>query len=606
MKKFLLFAVALTLTVGANAQLLSKSQQQTAVATVMRTGDRMAKLYDGGMKARHMPRKAEADIDTCYLRPLGTYFWAADPATNRGYPGYIVPANTDITWRNVTSNVPEGATWGWYTINHEDANYYLRSEEFDFVENEIPSPLKNFFQIGDKLYWLGAGSSNPPLLVLNNSDDYYEYDGLMQYGGTPRIMADTTQGSFTYYPATSYDQFSEDYMSFNAGYFYMATEDWQHGANDVDAAWLTNLKRNDFKTDPDNLTAAHLKGVTQMLDAPNAPYIINAVNWAFGYYSTKPVDVTLTVTKLVDNGEGLEMGDVIATSSATLPAKRNTTSNSFRTVLNFPLTTIAEDGGEEDGIVVKDAVALTVSGFDQGFNDGAFIIFTAPVVGQYQPKAEREMRFDAYANLDVTYKGDTRDYMTDCAFGYYLDDEEPNDSVYYITNYSYTLDLEMPWMTPDTSVVDIPVEGGSVVLPISAAHSSDEWSVTLEDGSDLPEWLTIDYADAMYRDIVYNQYTELTFNAEATTAPREAKVLLSYRGCAEAVITVKQGEGGDEPQPGVRGDVNGDGSVGIDDVNMAINMMLGTLDQTAAADLNGDGTIGIDDVNSIINIMLGK
>jgi len=62
----------------------------------------------------------------------------------------------------------------------------------------------------------------------------------------------------------------------------------------------------------------------------------------------------------------------------------------------------------------------------------------------------------------------------------------------------------------------------------------------------------------------------------------------------------------DEPEPGLRGDVNGDGQVGIDDVNAIINMMLGKAQQTAAADLNGDGTVGIDDANAVINIMLGK
>ena len=63
---------------------------------------------------------------------------------------------------------------------------------------------------------------------------------------------------------------------------------------------------------------------------------------------------------------------------------------------------------------------------------------------------------------------------------------------------------------------------------------------------------------------------------------------------------------GGEVLPGLPGDVNGDGTVGIDDVNLAINMMLGKADMTDAADLNGDGSIGIDDVNAIINIMLGK
>ncbi len=555
MKKFLLFAIALTLSVGANAQMLAKSQQKQAIATQMRMGENFAKrMYDNGTRARRVMVNAESEIDTCYLRPKGTYYWASD-ASNHGFIGYLVPAMTDMTWRNATQNAPENAQWGWYTIDHDSAQYYLRSTDYDFVENEIPSLLKNYFQIGTDLYWLQARSSNPPILVLNDSEDYYEFEGLIQYGGTPRIMTDTTQALFANYPVTSYCQFSEDWMSFNAGYFYMATNEWQYGANDVNNDyWLPEVREELFENDPDNVTEVKLTGVTQLLDAPNAPYLLNAVNWAFGYYSSnkfgKPVEVTLSIYKVVDNGDGLEMGDLIATSVATLPVKKNTTSNSFVTVANFPLTTIADDGGEEDGIVIDDAVALVVSGFAEGFESNAFQILTTPVVGQYRPKALVERRFDAAANLDVTYNGETRPLLYDVSFGYYLDDEEPNDSVYYITNFRYTLDMEMPWLTPETTVVELDGTGAEVVLPVSACRSSDEWTVTLEDGSDLPGWLTIDYNDEMYRDVAYNQNTELTFSAEALpegVTGREAKVKLSYRGCAETVITVKQGEGGEAP-----------------------------------------------------------
>ncbi len=53
-------------------------------------------------------------------------------------------------------------------------------------------------------------------------------------------------------------------------------------------------------------------------------------------------------------------------------------------------------------------------------------------------------------------------------------------------------------------------------------------------------------------------------------------------------------------------DINADGTVDISDVNMAINMMLGKVEQTAAGDVNGDGKVDISDVNAVINTMLGK
>ena len=58
---------------------------------------------------------------------------------------------------------------------------------------------------------------------------------------------------------------------------------------------------------------------------------------------------------------------------------------------------------------------------------------------------------------------------------------------------------------------------------------------------------------------------------------------------------------------GIVGDVNGDGVVDISDVNLCINVILGTASQSSypGADVNGDGAVDIADVNAIINIILG-
>ncbi|MBR1726155.1 MAG: dockerin type I repeat-containing protein, partial [Muribaculaceae bacterium] len=59
----------------------------------------------------------------------------------------------------------------------------------------------------------------------------------------------------------------------------------------------------------------------------------------------------------------------------------------------------------------------------------------------------------------------------------------------------------------------------------------------------------------------------------------------------------------------VPGDVNGDGTVDVTDVNIIINIMLGKANASqypGNADVNGDGKVDVTDVNIIINIMLGK
>ncbi len=57
-------------------------------------------------------------------------------------------------------------------------------------------------------------------------------------------------------------------------------------------------------------------------------------------------------------------------------------------------------------------------------------------------------------------------------------------------------------------------------------------------------------------------------------------------------------------KPMTDGDVNGDGSIDVDDVNSIINMVLG-LGGGEGVDVNGDGSVDIFDINMIINLVLG-
>ena len=56
----------------------------------------------------------------------------------------------------------------------------------------------------------------------------------------------------------------------------------------------------------------------------------------------------------------------------------------------------------------------------------------------------------------------------------------------------------------------------------------------------------------------------------------------------------------------ISGDVNGDGGLNVLDVVILVNMILGSVDETANADVNQDGVINVLDVVSLINIILGN
>ena len=61
---------------------------------------------------------------------------------------------------------------------------------------------------------------------------------------------------------------------------------------------------------------------------------------------------------------------------------------------------------------------------------------------------------------------------------------------------------------------------------------------------------------------------------------------------------------GPVPTP-IKGDVNGDGEVGVADVNMLVNIILGGDDTSEGrSDVNGDGEVSLADINEVVSIIL--
>lgn len=93
--------------------------------------------------------------------------------------------------------------------------------------------------------------------------------------------------------------------------------------------------------------------------------------------------------------------------------------------------------------------------------------------------------------------------------------------------------------------------------------------------------------------------TQLSTNSDASyKMVCDGKYVVTFNPTA-LTFTVKAAS-----TPGVKGDVNGDGVVDVDDMNAVIDTVLGGA-ALATADVNGDGTVDISDVNAVIDIILG-
>ena len=185
---------------------------------------------------------------------------------------------------------------------------------------------------------------------------------------------------------------------------------------------------------------------------------------------------------------------------------------------------------------------------------------------------------------------------------------------------SILLDVSRPFMVFNYSFEEgeytFPNAGGTLSynvggetltgIEIYCTNPMADWTVTTDNGADVPEWLTITLSDVMES----GEFTGLVdANVVAAALPdnlpgREATVRFAING---AYIDYHFIQG--EPVQGTPGDANGDGRIDIDDVNIIINIMLqknATLEEYPMADATGDGVVDVDDLNYVINVMLGK
>ncbi len=619
MKKLLLLglAVSATLAAGAaptksNAQVRNFEKATSAAkveakanarfdATV--ASDKYTGEY-GSVASRPSKVGLKADGDVEYVRPEGSWWWAGDE-DGRGYRGLLLPAFAKTTWRNVS---PDAAgAYQWWTFAEFDPTeqaplFGLASEDFDFEEYTGYSIFKNyFFNSNGGLSYFPALSSYAPILSLG--DDEFEYDGLVQYGATAQVVADTTTAELKVYPVSQYDGFEPSVANggnnyyFNMAYVYFATTSWQYGANDPNALWLTRVQKN-YPT----ATNAKVSAICQELEKPAAPYILNSIKWNLGINTDVELPLTLKVRKINEDGT---LGDYIAESEVVVPVSGP---EDFSYEAEFPFYTEDELGGLLDGITVSDALFLELSGWQDAYDNNQLKIFCTPSVAGLESYVDKYNHFGSYVAVDFDMDGSTYTAYQGAAFGYYLDDART--TVGY--NYTFQVDanVEMPWMVAEKDTVVMDVAGEEQDVLFSAYKSGEEWDVWTVDGEELPEWLSFETEDQMVcQGHAYNYLTNVKLTAEALPEGveyRECQVKFAFRGDFAQVLTITQGEKKD-PE-GIKGDVNNDGVVDIADANIVIDIVLGADDAAkydGRADVNGDGVVDIADANAVIDIVLG-
>lgn len=648
MKKILLLgAMALMVASASAATPQKRSEAKPAAAPQLQ---RMAqprvqyldnKMYVPGSGVLKAPKKA-GYIECWYNRPAGAFY--VDNISVDGDYGYAYSAPflfmkpfTAYTWAGFADGADENTTYGWeipiYIPDSEDETIMVPYQQSVDVEYRMETDATPTFYVADgDLYDTGAKTYTYQMIdhTMGGSDAAPVIDGMtpvnifalpsekvmnqdgsqVDYWGSSKTMVGGGRWGDQYYTMTAYSG-AEPYPGNNRG--------WWFGKN-----------------------GSHIDGMAQAFEKPSSPYMLKKVGFYMASSITKinnPVKLTCKVYKLnaipayndTTNVRLPEVpGELIVTGEGML--NQSTIDDNYGFV-EFTLYGQDEEDPEltyEYSPTIDYPILVTIEGYndiedlvdfttyisadefvDEGYGELAYLKY--PI---YTPRIDE--------NGD-TVRNEAGEIVADFT-GEYTWRGLNNffQSGTMMTGFAIYVCTENPFITFNYSIEDgkhtFPNEGGPLEKTVEVegesyliegisffswiASADGDWLLTWNGVDELPDWLDIELEDV---DGDENSGWEVQANVTAQPLPegvayREATIRFEIPG---DYIEYKFMQG---VKPDfVKGDVNGDGDLGLADINALIDIILGGSaddDMKARADVDGDGEIGIGDVSYLIDLLL--
>ena len=626
MKKILLLAAAALLMTTANAQLKRSETTRIPAMPTLQLAKPQAKMEVAEMRTAPVTPQRTALIDIAYRRPAGA-FPASIVVEDGSYAGILyapyiaVTPYVDYTFTGLAEGQLPESTYEW------DVNFW--DTEDDEAEEAIWETVPGMGETGMDLTWQWTyETADVPIFYVNEPDGGFHMFYLKGYkmsGTSDKPVIDEEYAQTILSVPSTMAIWDRDFLKSSKNFCYGGRNGDQrypmtyysgakpYGTNE--SGWWFG------KNGGTNNGGATIDGIAQAFEKPTCPYLLKEVVVDCAVLEvTAQVDMTCKIYKLDeipaygDTTEAVlpdEPGELIAQGRATLtPETANTTGD-----LIFFTLFGEEDGLEYDITPTIDCAILVVI---DGYND---------------PEMANLKDFSAMVSSDM----DVDEGFGELAYlKYGILDEEGNVDHYVWaglnnfftsgamkTGLTIYLSTENPYLTYNYSAEDgeytFPVEGGlmekqfgdhvcqSIEFWSWTPSADDEWFMSCND-EEVPEWLTIELEDIPSASGAFSGLVNATVTAEALPEGvpyREAIVRFEIPG---NYIDYKFMQGTKpEPQPFLKGDVNGDGEVNIADVNALIAIILGgeaDADTLIRADVNEDGEINIADVNALMDIIL--
>ncbi len=530
MRKLLLCVVALSFTMGASAQRVSKKVNSSlkmemvkAQAPVNQVGSATvvsSSIPEFGQVKKNISKLTEAGVPEVSVRRPGGVYWggfqAGVAAYSYYYPTLVLPAYTPLTFGvSKDEDIATGAEY-WLGVQYYDEE----AGALDWINNEAGEDVTTDFlpSAGSYLSPMASvtynGAEVTSLLVNDDVDSQTgeTYEGMLFVGNG---VLGASNGVNRASMAGNYDAHWDGGASYSTGYF-VTNSSLPYMDEEFASAGASNFR---------------MSGIIETYDAPAAPFYVTAASLHAVVTSATCGNVNMALVKLNYTEDGkMSFGDVLATGVCAGPTDTYSTWNAFA------FTELKDkEGNAIEGVVMEAGQAFALLFFLDETDKTTTLAPLYTLHTEYM--ADEAHSFGEYT---CTLDGKETSVVLDCNYKWNL----RTGGSAYNTSWMCGLVIENPYLYIYNPAIDATYEGVTAERIMAESYYSvgKEWTtVTLADGSALPDWITVEMLNGQDEEGEFNGVVAFDVTvAPNSGAARQATVKIQTAPSAYATFEVNQ------------------------------------------------------------------
>lgn len=530
MRKLLLCVVALSFTMGASAQRVSKKVNSSlkmemvkAQAPVNQVGSATvvsSSIPEFGQVKKNISKLTEAGVPEVSVRRPGGVYWggfqAGAAAYSYYYPTLVLPAYTPLTFGvSKDEDIATGAEY-WLGVQYYDEE----AGALDWINNEAGEDVTTDFlpSAGSYLSPMASvtynGAEVTSLLVNDDVDSQTgeTYEGMLFVGNG---VLGASNGVNRASMAGNYDAHWDGGASYSTGYF-VTNSSLPYMDEEFASAGASNFR---------------MSGIIETYDAPAAPFYVTAASLHAVVTSATCGNVNMALVKLNYTEDGkMSFGDVLATGVCAGPTDTYSTWNAFA------FTELKDkEGNAIEGVVMEAGQAFALLFFLDETDKTTTLAPLYTLHTEYM--ADEAHSFGEYT---CTLDGKETSVVLDCNYKWNL----RTGGSAYNTSWMCGLVIENPYLYIYNPAIDATYEGVTAERIMAESYYSvgKEWTtVTLADGSALPDWITVEMLNGQDEEGEFNGVVAFDVTvAPNSGAARQATVKIQTAPSAYATFEVNQ------------------------------------------------------------------